>query len=542
MTILTTLTALTPVLTVFIFLVLLRWPARRALPVSLAITAAAAILVWRVPPVHSLAAVIEGLIIALSILWIVFGAILLLNTLTASGALGVIRNGFMHISADRRVQVIIITWLFGAFIEGAAGFGTPAAIGAPLLVALGFSPLAAVVLALVADSSPVTFGAVGTPVVIGLAQGLADAPGLPAGSAGPEGPEFFAFLSSIAVQAVAIDVLIGSLIPLILVLILTRFFGPERDWRPGLQIWRFALFAGLCFTLPALAVAYLFGPEFPSILGGLIGLAVVVAAARRGFLLPEEAWGFGDGDDGFEPARMSLRRAWLPYVLLAVLLVFTRLNALPFKNWLQSVRVSWPDILGTGINATLEPLYLPGTLFVVVVLLTAWLHRMSGRQLGAAFQRSAKTLTGTMIALGTALPMVRIFIQSGVNGAGLESMPLELAALIAGPAGAAWPLFAPLVGALGSFISGSATFSNMMFALFQFSVAEQAGMPPRVILALQALGANAGNMVCVLNVVAAASVVGLHGEEGKIIRFTLPPMLYYALGAGIIGLLLVLLL
>ncbi|MBN1262225.1 MAG: L-lactate permease, partial [Anaerolineae bacterium] len=132
------------------------------------------------------------------------------------------------------------------------------------------------------------------------------------------------------------------------------------------------------------------------------------------------------------------------------------------------------------------------------------------------------------------------FINSGVNGAGLESMPLELAMLVASAVGRAWPLAAPFIGALGSFISGSATFSNMMFSLLQFSVAQQVSLAPRVVLALQMLGANAGNMICVANVVAAASVVGLLGQEGRIIRLTLPPMVAYCVAAGLIGLLLAL--
>ncbi len=535
MNLLTTLTALMPVLTVFFFLVILRLPARRAMPISLVITAVFATLFWQMPLIQIAASIIEGLIISLSILWIVFGAILLLNTLTGSGALNTIRQSFSHISRDRRVQVIIIAWLFGAFLEGAAGFGTPAAIGAPLLVALGFPPLAAVTLALIADSSPVTFGAVGTPIVIGMAEGLEGLAGLPAG-----GEEFFTFLRAVAVQAVQIDVLIGSLIPLIMVALLTRFFGQNKSWREGLVLWPFALFAGLSFTLPALLVATLFGPEFPSILGGLIGLGVVITAARRGFLLPAEPWTFGRNEKPTfdQPATLPLPLAWLPYLLVAGLLVLTRLDALPLKGWLQSVRFSWVGILGTEINAAIEPLYLPGSIFLLVVLATVWLHRLSRNQLRQAFSASATMLTGTAIALATALPMVRIFIHSGVNGAGLDSMPIELAALAVAGTGPAWPLAAPLIGSLGSFISGSATFSNMMFSLFQVSAAQQVGASTQVVLALQALGANAGNMICVVNVVAAASVVGLAGQEGRIIRFTLGPMLYYSLAAGLLGLLL----
>jgi lactate permease len=545
MTITTTLVALTPVLAVFLFLVVLRLPAVKAMPISFFLTAVLAVLVWQVPLVHVLAASIEGVIISFTILWIIFGAILLLNTLGLSGALNTIRRGFTYISSDRRVQLIVIAWLFGSFIEGAAGFGTPAAIGAPLMVALGFPPLAAAALALIADSSPVTFGAVGTPFVIGVAQGLSEGEAVaPFVAATLGGTSLGEFLRSAAVQAISIDVFVGSFIPLILVAILTRFFGKNRSWREGLQIWKFAIFAGLSFTLPALLVATLFGPEFPSLLGALIGLAVVVPAARRGFLLPDEPWDFGD-ERQEEPAytsKLSLPMAWAPYLLVALLLVVTRLGALPFQGWLQSVQVRVDNILGTPISTAFAPLYLPGTIFLLVVLITTVLHRMSRAQLGQAFRQSAAALRNSTIALGTAMPMVRIFINSSVNAAGLESMPIELATMMAGVAGQAWPLFAPTVGALGSFISGSATFSNMMFSMFQFSVANQVGVSERVVIALQALGANAGNMISVLNVVAAATVVGLQNQEGRIIRITLAPMFYYVVWSGILGLLLVLLL
>jgi lactate permease len=545
MTILTTFVALTPVLAVFLFLVVLRLPAVKAMPISFLLTAVLAVLVWQVPVVHVLAASIEGVIISFTILWIIFGAILLLNTLGLSGALNSIRRGFTAISPDRRVQVIVIAWLFGSFIEGAAGFGTPAAIGAPLMVALGFPPLAAAALALIADSSPVTFGAVGTPFVIGVAQGLSEGEAVaPFVAATLAGDPLGEFLRAAAVQAISIDVFVGSFIPLIIVTLLTRFFGQNRSWREGLQIWKFAIFAGLSFTLPALLVATLFGPEFPSLLGALIGLAIVVPAARRGFLLPKEPWGFGDEaqEEVDYTARLSLPLAWTPYLLVALLLVITRLGALPFQGWLQSVQVRVENILGTQISTTFAPLYLPGTIFLVVVLITAFLHRMSSAQVGQAFKQSASALRNSTIALGTAMPMVRIFINSSVNATGLDSMPIELATLMAGVAGQAWPLFAPTIGSLGSFISGSATFSNMMFSLFQFSVANQVGISERVVIALQALGANAGNMISVLNVVAAATVVGLQNQEGRIIRMTLGPMIYYIVWAGILGMIVIFLL
>ncbi|WRP06516.1 L-lactate permease [Rossellomorea aquimaris] len=534
------LTSLTPVLAALIFLVILRLPASVAMPVSFLLTVILSLVFWKIPLVQIGAATVEGIIIAFTILWIVFGAILLLNTLQHSGAMETIRNGFSMISPDRRVQVIIIAWLFGSFIEGAAGFGTPAALAAPLLVALGFPPLAAVSLALIADSSAVSFGAVGTPVMVGIDQGLRQGGNLAGQVEQAVGAQsMIDYLSGVASRAVSIDLFIGSLIPLLLVVMLTRFFGQNHSWKEGLVLWKFSLFAGLSFTLPALLVATFLGPEFPSIIGGLVGLMIIIPAAKKGFLLPDKAWDFEVQEERktevVPDKKMPIWLAWFPYLLVAVLLVLTRLDLLPVKEWLRSVKVRWSNILGTDISTQFEPLYLPGTIFVLVMVLTLIIHKMSRLQIEETFRQSLFTIKGSIISLMAAVPMVRIFINSGVNESDLVSMPMELATLVSGLAGEGWPFVAPLIGALGSFISGSATFSNMMFSLFQFSVADQIGADEQTVLSLQVLGANAGNMVCVLNVVAAASVVQLSGKEGQIIRITVVPMLLYVLLSGSIG-------
>ncbi len=539
MNVLELITAAMPIIAVFLFLVLMRLPATKAMPISFLITAILAYFIWKIPFIQIMAATIEGLIITVSILWIVFGAILLLNTLSNSGAMDTIRNGFINISGDKRVQLIIISWLFGSFIEGAAGFGTPAAICAPLLVALGFPPMAAVVLSLVADSSAVSFGAVGTPVNVGVNQGLHQGGEIANQASGViEIDGIQQYLHLVAESAESMDLFIGTFIPLILVTMLTRFFGENRSWKEGLAMWKFALFAGLSFKLPAFFVAKYLGPEFPSIIGGLVGLMIVVPAAKRGFLIPKETWDFKHITEKNTiklPKQLSMTRAWIPYLLVALLLVISRLEFLPIKEVLRSVKVGWGDILGTNISSFFEPFYLPGTIFTIVVFITIFIHKMPPVKIKQALTDSSKTIIGSSIALSTAVPMVRIFINSDINHKELMSMPMELAALVSAAVGENWPLVSPFIGALGSFISGSATFSNMMFSLFQFSVANQIGVAEYKILALQILGANAGNMICVLNVVAAASVVGLLGKEGPIIRFTLFPMLYYALSAGILG-------
>ena len=537
--------ALTPIVTVGVLLVGFRLPASRAMPVAYAVTLLVAALVWRVTPLGLVAASLQGLLLAATLLYIIFGALLLLATLGASGAVATIRDAFTGISPDRRVQAIIVGWLFGSFIEGASGFGTPAAIAAPLMLALGFPAMAAVMVGLVIQSTPVSFGAVGTPILVGLAGGLDADLAREAIVAG--GWTARSYLEHVAVRVAVLHAAAGTLVPLFLCAMLTRFYGARRSAREGLAAWPFALFSAFAFTVPYLACAVLLGPEFPSLIGGAFGMAVVVAAARRGWFVPREVWDFGRRRDwerawmgSIEPAtdarraHMSTARAWLPYGVVAVLLLVTRLPSLGLGAWLAGVDIGPASILGSGIGQSFLPLYSPGFLFIVTCVVTYGLHRMRAAEIRQSWRVAASQLRGAAVALVFALPMVRVFIESGpaLNASGLDSMPLMLAQTAADVAGQAWPLCAPWIGALGAFVAGSNTVSNLMFALFQFATALKIGADPAVVVAVQAVGGAAGNMITVHNVVAASATVGLIGQEGALIRKTLVPMVYYCLLTG----------
>ena len=543
------LAALLPVLAVMFFLVVLRWPAVRAMPVAYVLTVIVALSVWKVPAMHVVGATLRGGMIALTLLWIIFGAILLLFTLREGGAVTTIRRGFMGISRDRRIQLIIVAWLFGSFIEGAAGFGTPAAVAAPLLLALGFPALAAVMMTLIIQSTPVSFGAVGTPILVGMGQSL-NVPQVEEALAAA-GITYDEFIYRLGVFTAMPHAVAGTLIPLIIVCMMTRFFGESRSFREGLAVWKFALFAGFSFVVPYLLVAVFLGPEFPALLGGLAGLAIVVTAARKGLFLPEgEPWDFParekweeqwvgniTAEAGDERPHMTLSLAWTPYLLVASLLVLTRLPFLPFRGWLTSISFTWANIAGTSLSQSVQPLYLPGTIFIVVALATIFIHRMSKDEARMAWSDAAHKMAGPALALLFAVALVRVFIDSNSNASGLDSMPLVLAEYVAGIAQGTWPFFAPIIGAMGAFVAGSNTVSDLMFALFQYGVADRIGTSHLVILGIQAVGGAAGNMICVHNVVAASATVGLVGREGALIRRTIIPMTYYLFVTGTLGLL-----
>ncbi|MDH1635939.1 L-lactate permease [Aeromonas caviae] len=542
------LVAFSPILVAAVLLVGLNWPAKRAMPVAFLLTVFIALWGWQMSPTRVFASTLQGLVITVTVLWIVFGAILMLNTLKHTGAITAIRGGFTNISPDRRIQAIIIAWCFGAFIEGASGFGTPAAIAAPLLVAIGFPALAAVLLGMMIQSTPVSFGAVGTPILVGINKGLDNQAIGQTLSAG--GSSWDIYLQQVTTNVALIHATVGTLMPVLMVMMLTRFFGRNRSWTEGLSILPFAIFAGLAFTVPYALTGMLLGPEFPSLIGGLVGLALVVTAARAGFLVPKNSWDFAPENEW--PAEwlgslkldlkeavgrpMSLMLAWLPYVALALLLVASRVSP-AFKASLLSVSLAFTDLLGEkGVSASIEPLYLPGGLLVLCALLATWLQSRSLAPFGRALGESSRILIGAGFVLIFTVPMVRIFINSGVNGADLASMPVTTANFAAGLVGEFFPALSATIGALGAFIAGSNTVSNMMFSQFQFEVAQTLGVSTAAMLALQAVGAAAGNMIAIHNVVAASATVGLLGREGATLRKTALPTLYYLLVTGLIGL------
>ncbi|MYG76251.1 MAG: L-lactate permease [Acidobacteria bacterium] len=544
--------ALVPIAVVALFLVVLRWPASRAMPLSWLAAAGLAWLVWDISGIRIAAASINGLVVAATLLYIIFGAILLLHTLQESGALAVIRRGFMGITPDRRIQVLVIAWLFGAFIEGSAGFGTPAAVAVPLLVGLGFPPLAAVVAGMLIQSTPVSFGSAGTPILVGVSTGLSGSEAVTAYAASLGLAEWADLMAFIGVRVAVLHTVAGTLVPLIVVATMTRFFGANRSFREGLAVWKFALFAALAMTVPYMLTAWLLGPEFPALFGGLVGLGIVVTGARRGLFVPppeehfefparsawEADWTGDKAESVAEPTggrAIGAVSAWAPYGVVAGLLLLTRLPSLPFRDLLSGVVLRWPDILGSGISASAAPLFLPGTVFVAASLFAVVAHRMDREQTTRAVTASLRSTALASVALVFTVPMVQVFLNTGGGAAGLASMPIALAEGAAQVAGSAWPFFAPFIGGLGAFVAGSNTVSNMMFSLFQFGVGERLAVDPGWVVALQAVGGAAGNMICVNNVVAASAVVGLVGREGAVIRRTLVPFVYYALVPGALG-------
>jgi len=539
-----------PIVMIFVLMVGFRWPATKAMPAAFVIALLLGIFVWQMDAKWVMASTVHGLITAFKILFIVFGALLVLFTMRESGAIEAINRGFSNISPDKRVQAIIIAWMFGAFIEGSAGFGTPAALAAPLLLSLGFPALAAVMVALIANVTPVSFGSAGTPTLLGIQSSLG----------GPElqsilteqGITYSQYIEQIGIWTAVQHAIPGLILPLIMVAMLTRFFGEKRSIREGLAIWPYALFAALCFVGPYLLLALFLGPEFPSLVGGLVGLAILIPATNAGFLVPKKTWDF-PGRESWEEnwsgsismesssdtTRITVFKAWIPYVIIGLILVLTRMRSLPFRQWIASTNIVYSDLYGTSLGGTIDFLNNPGIMpFILVALLCIPIFGMKGKQVGAAWKMAIRRIKNPLIAMVFAVPMVQIMIQSG-KSMDMISMPIAMATAMAGIFQGSWPLVDPFIGALGSFMSGSNTVSNMLFSQFQFNIAYELDISTVLIVSLQNIGGAMGNMICVHNVIAACATVGLAGVEGLLIRRNLLPMTIVGLIVGIIGLILV---
>ncbi len=543
--------AILPILAALVLMVGLRWPATRAMPVAWLIAVVAGMFAWNLDAMYLAALSLQGVVVAIGVLIIVFGAILIMFTLQQSGGMETIQYGMQNISPDRRVQTIIIGYMFAAFIEGAAGFGTPAALAAPLLLSLGFPPLAAAVICLVFNSFPVTFGAVGTPILVGLTPLKTPVADAVASGAALNFTSFESFAKVIGEWATTMHGPMAIILPIFLLGFMTRYYGPNKSWKEGLSAWKYCVFAAVCFLVPYLSFAWFLGPEFPSLIGGLVGLGLLVAGTKKGFCVPKDVWTFGP-QDGWDPEwtgtvktstkteftpHMSQFKAWLPYALIGLILVVTRISQLPFKSWLASKSIPFSNILGyENVDAAIQYLYLPGTIpFILVSLLTIGIHGMSGDAVKRAWGESLSKMKSPTIALIFAVALVSIFRGSGVNPDGLPSMPLAMAQTVAAIAGGTWPMLASFVGGLGAFITGSNTVSDLLFAEFQWSTAAVLNIPRQIIVAAQAVGGGMGNMICVHNIVAVCAVVGLAGREGLVLKKTFWPFVFYGVVVGIIA-------
>ena len=530
--------AFIPILFCVVVMAALNWPAKIAMPLSWLITAILGFFVWKLDLLSVVAYSVAGLFSSIEVLIIIFGAILVMNTLKMSGGMVAINNGFRAISPDARVQAVIIGFLFVSFIEAAAGFGTPAALAAPLMISLGFPPVAAVVVALICDSAAVAFGAIGTPVQQAISC-LGGAEVLEA-----------SYIGQMSLWTAIPHAVVMLILPFMAIAVMCKFFSKEKSIKPALQALPFCLFAGGVFAACYIFINIFVGYEFPALFGSLIALVITVLAAKFKFLTPKNTWHFGDEsqwEDSWKashpPAppkesKVSLIKAWVPYVIIALLLVATRIPALGIKGLLNDPTgifvIKSGNLFGVANTAfTLKWAYVPGTAFILVALATVALHKMKAQDVAAAWKASFKQVSGAAIALVFGLAMVQLLRYSGSNDVmavtEMKSMIYYMAEALSKVGKGLYIVLSPVIGVLGAFISGSNTVAVTLFANLQDQAASNLGLNTAIIVAANTVGGSIGNMICVNNVVAACATAGTAGREGKIIRINAIPAAIYTL-------------
>ncbi|MGJ0629312.1 L-lactate permease [Xenorhabdus bovienii] len=470
--------------------------------------------------------IITALVSVLTPITIILGAILLNKLMQISGAEDVVRNWLENISPNPVAQLMIIGWAFAFVIEGASGFGTPAAIAAPILVGLGFNPLRVALLTLVMNSVPVSFGAVGTPTWFGFAN-----LGLPDGN-----------LLEIGRLSALIHFVAGFVIPLLAL----RFIVSWQEIRGNIL---FIFLSILSCTTPYLLLAQV-NYEFPALIGGAIGLALSVLFARLGIGIKRYE---KKGTVRVLPFSKIIK-AMMPTLLLIVILIITRIHQLGIKGLLNNADIQWQlnlgwlgelnvsksliinlqQVLGTSASASYKILYAPAIIpFLLVVLLCIPLFQLNRYQVKQMFCETGSQIFKPFIALFGALVMVNIMMLGGEN-----APVIIIGKALAVMTGESWLLFSSFLGALGSFFSGSNTVSNLTFGGIQYSIALNGGMNANLMLALQSVGGAMGNMICLNNIIAVCSILGIANAEGQIMKKTILPMLVYGAIAAVMALIL----
>ena len=485
-----------------------------ALPFSLVLTAMSGFFIWDMPLLQIVSVSVFGVLKSLDIILIVFSAVFLLNILKRNNAMEIINNTFAGISPDRRIQMVIIAWLFSSFIEGAAGFGSAPALAAPLLAGLGFPVISACIAALVGNTLPVPFGAVGTPTIT-LNSILSK-------TISSSGLETASFCKKMLTEFTDISLISGIFLPFVMVAFIILLDKGKNKLRSCLEILPFCLFSGIVYFIPWKLTAMYLGPELPSMLGAMVALPAVVLLLKlkAKFFVPRNVWEFASAAPGGKIKHYSFKEylnAWSAYLLIAACLVLTRLPMLPLKKYLTSFAIELPQIFGVpGTQFQWSVLYNPGLFPILFVALLVMAVNKDKKVFQAAGE-SGRQVFQAAIAIAVSFSIVQIMIFSNEQPEGMPGMLNVIATAAANCLGKAYILAAPVIGVLGTFFSGSCTVSNILFGSIQFNSAVWAGLPPDMITALQNIGGGIGSMIRISGVVATCTTVNAVGKEGKIL-------------------------
>ena len=519
---LSALVAAIPLIIFFVGLAILRLKGHVAGTVTVLAALAVAVLFYHMPALTALMAVVQGFLFGLwPIAWIIIGAVFLYKISVKTGQFEIIRASVVSITADQRLQMLMIGFSFGAFLEGAAGFGAPVAITAALLVGLGFNPLYAAGLCLIANTAPVAFGAIGIPIIVaGKVSGIdAFRVGAMAGRQLP---------------------LLGIFVPFWIVFVMDGLKGIRETW-PAILV------CGVSFAVGVFLTSNFIGPELPDIISALISLVCITLFLK--VWRPKHIFRFagerGEERHSHDYSRGQVLRAWSPFLLLTAMVIIWSLK--PFKAlFAQGGALAFTNLVwevphlhnlvakAAPIVATAEPIpavytlnlvSATGTSILLAAILALMLLRARPIQGVAIFGETLRDLKWPIYTIGSVLAFAFI-----ANASGLST---TLALMLAGT-GKLFPFFSPVLGWLGVFLTGSDTSSNALFAALQATTAHQIGLSDVLMVAANSSGGVTGKMISPQSIAVACAAVGLVGQEARLFRFTLGHSLLFVTIVGVI--------
>src|SRR5688572_21018834 len=485
----------------FIFLLLIRKVKgyiASLLTVALAIVIA--MLVYGMPAKLALLSTLHGSLYGLfPICWIIISAVFLFNVTVESGQFEIIKNFMASITPDRRLQALLIAFSFGAFLEGAAGFGAPVAISAALLVGLGFNPLYAAGLCLIANTAPVAFGSVGTPIII--AARVSDIPEM------------------------AISQMVGRTLPILSVVVPFYLVILMSGLKKSLEVLPALIVSGVSFAFFQWLAANYLGPMLPDVMAGIASIVCLIVLLR--YWKPKSIWRFSEEsqqtiDANKKYSTGQVLTAWSPFIIMTMFIIAWGLQ--PVKDALNSIGImkfDLPGLNGAIIKADGSPLIIkpfefnylsaPGTAVLLATLISIPLLGLTYRQGASIYWSTLKQLKFPVVTIAAIVGFAFIANNSGMS----ITMAMALAAT-----GALFPFFSPILGWLGVFLTGSDTSSNALFCKLQSTSADTIGVDPVVTVSANASGGVTGKMVSPQSIAIGAAAVGLVGKESDLFRFT----------------------
>ena len=504
-TLLSALVAAIPLALLFYLLAVKRTPGHKAALAGTLTSLVLAIAIWGIPVGRGVSATLMGAAFGIfPIVWIIITAVWIYNMTVESGEFEIIRNSLAGLTNDRRLQAIFIAFAFGSFIEGTAGFGTPVAITAAMLVGLGFNPLYAAGICLIANTAPVAFGAIGVPITTA------------------------ASVSGLDVNH--ISAIVGRQLPFLSIIVPFWVCCTMCGLKKTFEVLPAILVSGICFAASQFVFSNFHGPYLPDIMSAIVTIIGLFILLR--FWKPKNEWHFPDEKVSLEIKKYSstqVLRAWSAYIFLAVMVFIWGLETFKGLGFVKgaTIVIEWPwlhNLISKAAPIVAEPtpyaakftlnlLASGGTAILIAGLIASFFMPKYG--LGKAlvcFVRTIRQLRFPILTIATILGLAYIMNYSGM------SSTLGLAFT---ETGWLFPLFAPIIGWLGVFLTGSDTSSNALFCGLQRTTAEALGMDPNLAVAANSSGGVTGKMISPQSISVATAATNLIGKEGNLFRFTL---------------------